>query len=502
LSYPKLIRLTVRQVSARASRFLTKAAIPRRPRDRSLLPPATRARIAFLGALAAGFPLLLGPYAPGTARAGDGADLRPARLLARETVPPESLRAVVVTIDGIRKSEFIRWSRGLQNWILEHGAFLPDVVNLTRGITDPNHAIIWGSGDPGMCRNSEGHPAQPMHFELLRAQRNLPRSAVAIVSGKFHLVDTNVHSAHPDYGPRRAATTILVQTDPPDGLSPMGAYEGPDSLIMAAALRHLSDYDVQWMGINLSEYDLLGHWPGMYLCEWDSTCYWQRLHEVYLEAEHQITDVLWPFLESHPRYAGRTLLVVMTDHGRHLDHVAGGHLEHGHGWNADSTACVRNCPGCRDIWAMFAGPGIKRGYVSPRTYAIEDIGPTLRALMGFENPCEAGWPMHEILVSLPRSGSAPDASGTVRMLDCRARSDAGGATIGYELIAAGPLALDIYQVDGRALFSRRWSEQRTGRHEFYWDGRDDKGRRLCPGIYFVRLDAPRGSALGRVLLVH
>jgi hypothetical protein len=119
-------------------------------------------------------------------------------------VPAESLRTVIVTIDGIREFEFMQWNDRLLAWIDSTGAFIPNCVNATRGITEPNHAILWGCGDPGHCLNTEGHPALPMHFELLRRQRGLPMSSAAIVTGKRHLAEANAYSDHPDSaGPTR-----------------------------------------------------------------------------------------------------------------------------------------------------------------------------------------------------------------------------------------------------------------------------------------------------------
>ncbi|MFH1680053.1 MAG: hypothetical protein ABIH26_05340, partial [Candidatus Eisenbacteria bacterium] len=276
-------------------------------------------------------------------------------------VPRENTRAVVVTVDGIRKSEFLQWSDRLVSWACANGAYVPDMVNHTRGITDPNHAILWGSGDPGQCLNLEGHPADPMHFELLRRERGLEEWEVALVVGKYHLITTNAFSAHPDYGRLYRAHTILIESEAPPCMGLAGLYEGPDSLISQAALSYLDHHDVTWMGVNLSEYDFLAHPPGMACCDGDTVVYWARMEEVYRTAEDLVINDIWPFLESHPLYAGRTLLVFTTDHGRHLDSVSAGFLNHGHGWLPDHSGCNPNCAGCRDTWAVLLGLGIRAG---------------------------------------------------------------------------------------------------------------------------------------------
>ena len=41
-----------------------------------------------------------------------------------------------------------------------------------------------------------------------------------------------------------------------------------------------------------------------------------------------------------------------------------------------------------------------------------------------------------------------------------------------------------------------------GRHEVTWDGRDDSGRRLASGAYFMQLDSGRRSWQHRVVVVR
>ena len=40
----------------------------------------------------------------------------------------------------------------------------------------------------------------------------------------------------------------------------------------------------------------------------------------------------------------------------------------------------------------------------------------------------------------------------------------------------------------------------AGPSEVQWDGRDAEGRRLSPGVYFVRLEAEAGARTRKILL--
>ncbi|MBU1701545.1 MAG: T9SS type A sorting domain-containing protein [Candidatus Eisenbacteria bacterium] len=391
----------------------------------------------------------------------------------------------MVTIDGIRMSEFLQWNQRLLQWTDSLGAYLPYVYNETRGKTDPNHTILFGCGDPGFCNNMEGHPANPMLPELLRHQRGYPESAVVIVSGKWHLLAATIYSQHPDYGIAFQACTLYVKSPPIPCLC-LPVYEGPDSLIMARAISHLNENDVKWMGINLSEYDFLAHIQGMQCCEFDTACYWDRLKTVYEEAEHQIIDVLWPFLQSHCYYSGKTLLVICTDHGRHLDDVEQGFLDHGHGWLPGHLECAQNCSGCRDIWAIFIGPGILRGITSSNTYAIEDIAPTIRYLMGFDNPFEEGLPIEEIIdEDTSRSSLSRLAQNLLIMEPGRPNPFYSSTTVRYLVPQALPIEVRIYDVQGRQIWTSGLTRQSTGWHNFTWYGEDENCGMAPPGIYYL-----------------
>jgi hypothetical protein len=68
----------------------------------------------------------------------------------------------------------------------------------------------------------------------------------------------------------------------------------------------------------------------------------------------------------------------------------------------------------------------------------------------------------------------------------------GRCCIGYELFAAGDVALDIYDAAGRRVRSVSAGWQQPGRYDLgenllCWDGRTDKGREVASGVYYARL---------------
>lgn len=61
----------------------------------------------------------------------------------------------------------------------------------------------------------------------------------------------------------------------------------------------------------------------------------------------------------------------------------------------------------------------------------------------------------------------------------------------------------VFGVDGRSIREIAAGDRRqAGRHELQWDGADDRGRRVPPGVYLVRTSAGAVSVTSRVLLLE
>jgi hypothetical protein len=69
----------------------------------------------------------------------------------------------------------------------------------------------------------------------------------------------------------------------------------------------------------------------------------------------------------------------------------------------------------------------------------------------------------------------------------------------FTLVRPGRAAITVYDVAGRRMRRLVTPPLAAGDRSLLWDGRDDAGRRLAPGTYVVRLDAPRGAAGGKLV---
>ncbi len=75
-------------------------------------------------------------------------------------------------------------------------------------------------------------------------------------------------------------------------------------------------------------------------------------------------------------------------------------------------------------------------------------------------------------------------------------------TLGCELAGPATVDLRVYDNNGRLVRTLARDEPVTRRGRFAWDGRDEAGTHLAPGIYFCRLSSDDGEAWGKVVLSH
>jgi hypothetical protein len=67
-----------------------------------------------------------------------------------------------------------------------------------------------------------------------------------------------------------------------------------------------------------------------------------------------------------------------------------------------------------------------------------------------------------------------------------------GTTIAFSLAHGGPVDLAIYTVTGRRVTTLLRGTHDPGLYQLAWDGRDDAGRAMGAGVYYVHLSAPEG----------
>jgi hypothetical protein len=61
--------------------------------------------------------------------------------------------------------------------------------------------------------------------------------------------------------------------------------------------------------------------------------------------------------------------------------------------------------------------------------------------------------------------------------------------IAFELPASARVSLAVFDASGRRVRVLTEGTASAGKHEVYWDGKDDAGRKVASGVYFYRLQS-------------
>jgi hypothetical protein len=123
----------------------------------------------------------------------------------------------------------------------------------------------------------------------------------------------------------------------------------------------------------------------------------------------------------------------------------------------------------------FITGGLSSG-VDLTRYAFEDIG----------------WFM-------PRTTDSTPAPGSVALRGAVPNPFTITTTINFDLARAGHAEVSIYNIAGREVKRLVSDDLPAGSHVATWDGSDDEGRKVAPGVFFYQLRAPGITASKRMV---
>jgi hypothetical protein len=73
--------------------------------------------------------------------------------------------------------------------------------------------------------------------------------------------------------------------------------------------------------------------------------------------------------------------------------------------------------------------------------------------------------------------------------------------VSFELVRQARVSMGVYSLAGAKIRGLVDVTYEPGRHSVSWDGRDDAGRRVSPGVYFVRFAADGVVNTGKALIL-
>ncbi|AKD03619.1 alkaline phosphatase family protein [Pontibacter korlensis] len=278
------------------------------------------------------------------------------------TSPPSDTKqlltehVIIVVIDGSRYSETWDTTPGLipnmSTNLKGKGSFLGNFYNDAYTYTNSGHAAITTGVNQPIDNDGDEFPANPSIFQYYLKKTGKPATSAWIVSSKdkLHiLADTKQEEWQGAYQPSINC-----------GVNGPGSGYRMDSLTLVEAKRVLTTHKPNLMLINFMEPDGYAH-----AGNWDNYLRGIVRNDRYVMQ-------LWEFLQEDPAFHKKTTLLVTNDHGRHLDGINGGWMEHGD-----------KCAGCEQIFLLALGPDFKKGEVAAR-YTLVDIAPTVAHLLQFE----------------------------------------------------------------------------------------------------------------------
>jgi hypothetical protein len=293
----------------------------------------------------------------------------------------ETENVILVSIDGIRDHEAFAYQFQpgevehphipfLWNTLKPQGTAFMEMYNVFCTFTSPGHSTMLTGAWQMYPNHAEGgellqtRPWEPTIFEYARKQLGLPQSETWCVVGKRNCMESN-WSIHPEYGQNYGANIVKA----PEGEVTMDS----DSLTVDAVMDVLDQDSPSLVFVNLQAVDALGH-NGDY--------------DLYLEAIRRADRAvkrIWERIQIDPVYAGRTTLIVSTDHGRH-DPDRGDFMGHG-----------GICHGCQHVMCLVAGPDTPAGIEVSRMTLQVDLAPTMAALMGVDAVYAEGQVLREAI---------------------------------------------------------------------------------------------------------
>ncbi|WP_054411245.1 sulfatase-like hydrolase/transferase [Hymenobacter sp. DG25A] len=282
---------------------------------------------------------------------------------------------IIVVIDGPRYSETWDSTSMIPNMatrLKPRGVFLPNFYNNAFTYTNSGHVAITTGINQPIDNYGEELPQQPSIFQYWRKATGKPATSAWLITSKdkLHILGNTLNPEWKDQ--------FMPSMD--CGVSGPGSGYRSDSLTLVAVKRILTQYKPNLVLINFMEPDGYAH-----AGNWANYLRGISRDDLYVMQ-------LYDFLRRTKAYKNNTTLLITSDHGRHLNGISTGFVDHGD-----------NCEGCRHISLLGLGPDFKVGRTIAEQHTLVDIPPTVAYLLGFPFPQGEG----KIIQSLFKSQVVP-----------------------------------------------------------------------------------------------
>jgi len=148
-----------------------------------------------------------------------------------------------------------------------------------------------------------------------------------------------------------------------------------------------------------------------------------------------------------------------------------------------------------DAWAAVSidlAPVVPATATMRLRFVAEDLDP--------DTYVEGGLDDVEIVTAATGVRPSAAASGDLRLSAASPNPFRERTVLAFDLPATGPASLEIFDVAGRRVAVLLAGERvAAGTHRAAWSGRDGRGERVAPGVYFAKLTAADGTRTEKVV---
>ena len=286
--------------------------------------------------------------------------------LAQQKAPEFKTKYVfILVIDGPRYSETYgeptcKYSPLLCDSLKKEGTFYAQFKNNGPTFTVPGHTAIVTGTYQRISNAGTALPKQPNIFQYFLKNTGLDSTAAYVVASKGKL-DVLVNTSQKKWHNQYIASTYC-------GPNGNGLGYGRDDKTFAKVTELVkSENPPQLMLINLLAVDVYGHANN-----------WDKYLESITQSDKYAAQ-LWHMIQQNPVLKDQTTLMITNDHGRHLDGVRSGFVNHG---------CW--CEGCRHISLLVLGPDTPKGKIVNEEAEMIDISKTIAEIYRFQMPTSKG----------------------------------------------------------------------------------------------------------------
>lgn len=283
----------------------------------------------------------------------------------QESNPFKTKYIVILVIDGPRYSETYgdstcRLSPILCDSLRYEGAFYENFRNNGPTYTVPGHTAIVTGSYQRISNTGTSLPRNPSLFQYYLKSTGAPKNDAYIVSSKGKL-DVLANTENKKWHDQFLASTYC-------GPNGNGIGYGKDEKTFAKVSELMTSPNVPHvMLINLLAVDVNGHANN-----------WEKYQESITACDAYASE-LWRMIQSNPTTKNQTTLFITNDHGRHLNGVKSGFVNHGD-----------HCEGCEHISLLVLGPDTPKGLAIQKEGELIDISKTISTILHFEMPTSKG----------------------------------------------------------------------------------------------------------------